>query len=144
METKELRELEGQELIEALRSSNLLAFRLVKGNEVKEVYDNDEGDDYYYIVTNDKHVEQTVFYENTLEDILEYIADGYHVTDVQNYESFSAFIFTALPEESEYPEELEKLQAEYPEKGQLDSVKEVVANVYTDGEGCSYNSIIWK
>lgn len=122
METKELRELEGQELIEALRSSNLLAFRLVKGNEVQEVYDNSDGDDYCYIVTNGNSVEQTVFYDNTLEDILEYIADGYHVTYVQNYEAFSAFIFTALPEESEYPEELEELQAEYFVKKTIDII----------------------
>ena len=121
---KELYETEDQELIEALRNSNLLAFRLVKGDDIKEVYDNDEGDDYFYIVTagNVPHVEQTVFYENTLEDILEYIADGYHVTDVQNYEAFSAFIFTALPEESEYPEELEKLQAEYFVKNTIDII----------------------
>lgn len=119
---KELYETEDQELIEALRNSNLLAFRLVKGDDIKEVYDNSDGDDCCYIVTNGNSVEQTVFYENTLEDILEYIADGYHVTDVQNYEAFSAFVFTALPEESEYPEELEKLQAEYFVKKTIDII----------------------
>ena len=127
---KELYETEDQELIEALRNSNLLAFRLVKGDDIKEVYDNSDGDEYCYIVTNGNSVEQTAFYDNTLEDILEYIADGYHVTDVQNYEAFSAFIFTALPEESEYPEELEELQAEYfVKKTNGEQIQRILGNI---------------
>ena len=29
-------------------------------------------------------------------------------------------------------------------KGQFDDVEDVQTNVFTDDEGCSYNSIIWK
>lgn len=107
-------ENEIKNMVQELRKSGKLLFCLV-GEDVKEVYENENDDNMFIVNTGSDTFEKTAYWDSNLEVVLGYVSEGYQVEDIQDLQGFTTFIHTMEPEDSSYPEELEALQQEYPE-----------------------------
>ena len=75
-----------------------------------------------------------------IESILCYDCKGYKTAkDVLDYENNAYHNYL-----SDYIEVLGENRVLELIQNRIDAIDHVVSDVYTDSEGCSYNSIIWK